>query len=70
MGVNIRVVNNHVVVLNSSTLVFLCDLAEGIEEKTIAKLHDVRLVNARDFLYTRITTGHPVRRPMTTLHER
>ena len=61
MCINIRVVNNHVIVLNASALVLLCDLAEGVEEETIAKLHDVGLVDARDFLCTRATTGRSVR---------
>lgn len=46
----LRVIDNHVVVLNSSALVFLCDPAEGVEEETVTELHDVGLVDASNFL--------------------
>ena len=45
-----RVVNDHVVVLDASALVILGHLAEGVQEQTITKLHDVGLVDASNFL--------------------
>ena len=58
---HVRIIDNHVIVINAGTLVLLCDLAEGVEEETVAQLHDIGLVNARDFLCTKMTTGRPVR---------
>ena len=46
-----RVVDNHVVVLDAGALVVLSYATEGVEEETVTELHDVRLVNAGDFLY-------------------
>ncbi len=46
----LRVVDNHVVVLDSSALVLFCDPTEGVEEETVTKLHDVGLVDASNFL--------------------
>ena len=46
----VRVINDHVVELDSSGLVLFRDTAEGVQEQTITKLHDVGLVYASDFL--------------------
>lgn len=46
----IRVINNHIVVLDPSKLVLLGDAAESVQEETITKLHDVGLVDTGDFL--------------------
>lgn len=45
-----RVVDDHVVVGNTGSLVLLGDLAESVEEEPITKFHDVRLVHTSDFL--------------------
>ena len=49
----LRVIDNHVIVLDARRLVLLGDPAESVKEETIAKLHDVGLVYASDFLMTR-----------------
>ena len=49
----VRVINDHVVELDSSGLVLFRDTAEGVQEQAITKLHDVGLVYASDFLMTR-----------------
>ena len=46
----VRVVDDHVVVLNARRLVFLSNFTEGVEEKTVTELHDVGLVDASNFL--------------------
>ena len=46
----VRVVDDHVVVLNARRLVFLSNFTEGVEEKTVAEFHDVGLVDASNFL--------------------
>ncbi len=46
----IRVVDDHVIELDASELVLLRNPAEGVQEQTVTKLHDVRLVHAGDFL--------------------
>ena len=55
-----RVVDNHVVVLDAGALVVLSYATEGVEEETVTELHDVRLVNAGDFLYAsgRLSESH------------
>lgn len=45
-----RVVDDHVIELDASELVLFRNPAEGVEEQTVTKLHDVRLVYASDFL--------------------
>lgn len=45
-----RVVDDHVACSDTTALVLLGNLTKGIEEKTVAKLHDVGLVNAYDSL--------------------
>ena len=47
---NVRVVDDHVVELDSSEFVLLCNPSEGVEEETVTKLHDVRLVDGSDAL--------------------
>lgn len=47
---SLRVVDNHVIVLDAGALVVLRDAAEGVEEETVTELHDVRLVDTSDFL--------------------
>ena len=46
----LRVVHNHIVVLDAGSLVLLGNAAESVQEKTITELHDVCLVNTSDFL--------------------
>ena len=46
-----RIVNDHVVGSDTGALVLLRNLTEGVQEKTITKLHDIRLVHASDFLH-------------------
>ena len=46
----VRIVDNHVVILDSSRLVLVCHLAGRFEEKTISELHDISFVNACNFL--------------------
>lgn len=45
-----RIVDNHVVSGDARRLVLLRDLTEGVEEQAIAELHDIRLVDAGNFL--------------------
>ena len=45
-----RVVHDHVVCLDTIGLVLLRDATEGVEEKTVAELHDVGLVHTSNFL--------------------
>lgn len=47
---SVRVVDDHVVVLDARRLVLFGDLAECVQEQTITELHDVGLVDAGDFL--------------------
>lgn len=49
-GLNLRVVNNHVIKLDAGGPVLLRHATEGVEEKAVTKLHDVRLMNTGDFL--------------------
>jgi len=44
------VVDDRVAKFDAGALVFLGNLAEGVEEKTITELHDVGFVHASDFL--------------------
>lgn len=46
-----RVVDNHVVENYVRALVFLCHSTESIQEQAIAKLHDIGLVYACNFLH-------------------
>jgi hypothetical protein len=46
-----RIVDDHVVELDSGSLVLLCDGLASVEEETISKLHDVGLVDAGDGLH-------------------
>ena len=48
---HVRIVNNHVIVLNTGRLVLLSNTTESVEEETVTKLHDVGLVDASDFLW-------------------
>lgn len=64
----IRVVNNHVVVLDSGALVLLSNTAESIQEEAIAELHDVGLVHARDFLYARAVESEEIVKPLRPSH--
>ena len=52
-----RVVHDHVIVLDAGALVVLGHAAERVEEETVTELHDVRLVDAGDFLHTRVGLG-------------
>lgn len=45
-----RVVDNHVVRLDTCRFVFFCHFTEGVQEKPVAQLHDISLVDASDFL--------------------
>lgn len=47
----IRIVNNHVVKLNTGRLIILSYPTERVEEKTIPELHDIGFVYASHFLY-------------------
>lgn len=50
-----RVVDDHVVELDTMGLVLFCDPAEGVQEQPIAKLHDVCLVHTCDFLKLQVS---------------
>lgn len=47
---DLRIVNNHIIELDAGGFILFCHTTEGIEEKTITKLHDVGFVNASNFL--------------------
>lgn len=47
---NARIINDHIVELNTRRFVFLSDLAECVEEEPITKFHDVGLVHTCHFL--------------------
>lgn len=47
----IRVIDDHVVKCDSGRTVVFRDSAEGVEEETIAKFHDVSLVYTCHFLH-------------------
>ena len=47
---DLRVVNDHVIVFDARRLVFLGNVTEGVKEETVAKLHDIGLVDTCNFL--------------------
>lgn len=50
---DVRVIDDHVIELNSRRLVLLRDLAESVQEQAVTELHDVGLVHACNLLLTR-----------------
>lgn len=46
----LRVVNNHIIGLYACRFIPLRNTAKGVQEETIAELHDVSLVHASHFL--------------------
>ena len=47
----IRIVDNHIIILDARRLILFRNSSEGVEEKTITEFHDVCFMYASDFLF-------------------
>lgn len=47
----IRIVDNHIIILDARRLILFRNSSEGVEEKTITEFHDIRFMYASDFLF-------------------